>query len=84
MREIPNPYHVLRSYGLKAKKSLGQNFLTDIQVVERIAESGGITQASIVFEIGALPDSETYILAEYKILPTGAAITEEDLNRGAE
>ena len=46
-----------------------------------------IENNSIIFEVEALPASETYILAEYKILPAGASITEEDLNllvQGAE
>lgn len=63
MQQIPNPYHVLRAHGLKAKKSLGQNFLTDMNVVERIAESGGITSDSVVFEIGAGCGTLTHALA---------------------
>ena len=63
MRQIPNPYHVLRAHGLKAKKALGQNFLTDLSVVERIAESGGLTSDSVVFEIGAGCGTLTHALA---------------------
>lgn len=63
MRQIPNPYHVLRAHGLKAKKALGQNFLTDMSVVERIAESGGISPDSAVFEIGAGCGTLTHALA---------------------
>ena len=43
-----------------------------------------IENNSVIFEIEALPASETYILAEYRVLPSGATITEEDLNLGAE
>lgn len=43
-----------------------------------------IENNTIIFEIEALPASETYILAEYKVLPSGATITEDDLNLGAE
>jgi len=63
VRQIPNPYHVLRAHGLKAKKALGQNFLTDMSVVERIAESGGLSSDSVVFEIGAGCGTLTHALA---------------------
>ena len=43
-----------------------------------------IENNSVIFEIEALPASETYILAEYRVLPSGATLTEEDLNVGAE
>lgn len=37
---------------MHAKKSLGQNFLMHARIAERIALSAGITNASVVFEIG--------------------------------
>ena len=43
-----------------------------------------IEKNAVIFVPEALPDSETYILAEYRVLPTGASITEDDLNQGAE
>ena len=43
-----------------------------------------IENNSIIFDIAALPASETYVLAEYKLLPAGASVTEDDLNLGAE
>ena len=60
---IPNPHHVLRAHGLKAKKALGQNFLSDISVVEQIAQSGGLTPSSVTFEIGAGCGTLTHALA---------------------
>jgi len=63
MQQIPNPHQVLRAHGLKAKKALGQNFLTDMGVVERIAQSGGLTSESVVFEIGAGCGTLTHALA---------------------
>lgn len=43
-----------------------------------------IENNSVIFIPEALPDSETYILAEYQVLSIGASITEDDLNLGAE
>jgi len=37
---------------VKAKKSLGQNFLTSTSIVEKIVEEAGITNKDIVIEIG--------------------------------
>ena len=63
--QIPNPYHVLREHGLKAKKSLGQNFLVDPYMPLRIAQSGGIQKQDIVLEIGAGCGTLTHALAHY-------------------
>ena len=37
---------------IKAKKSLGQNFLNDKNVIKSIVEVGNITKDSIVLEVG--------------------------------
>jgi 16S rRNA (adenine1518-N6/adenine1519-N6)-dimethyltransferase len=42
----------MSSKGFKAKKSLGQNFLKDAQVIERIAEAAGCGEEDTVVEIG--------------------------------
>lgn len=44
---------LLRQYGLRPIKRLGQNFLVDPIATQRIVESAGITHADIVLEIGA-------------------------------
>ena len=43
-----------------------------------------IENNSILFTPESLPASETYILAEYKLLPTGAIITEDTGSGGVE
>jgi 16S rRNA (adenine1518-N6/adenine1519-N6)-dimethyltransferase len=60
---IPNPYHVLRSYGLRPKKSLGQNFLIDDSIPAQIAQAGGVSAESMVLEIGAGCGTLTHALA---------------------
>ena len=58
MSEIPavgNPIRtraILEKYRLRAKKSLGQNFLTDLNVLQNIVEAAGITPDDNVIEIG--------------------------------
>ena len=41
-----------RHRGFRPKKSLGQNFLTDLRVAQRIADSAGIQKGDLVIEIG--------------------------------
>ena len=43
---------LLDKYGLSPLKKLGQNFLTDSNIVGKIAEAAGITSSSNVIEIG--------------------------------
>ncbi|GAB4577680.1 MAG: 16S rRNA (adenine(1518)-N(6)/adenine(1519)-N(6)) -dimethyltransferase RsmA [Anaerolineales bacterium] len=43
---------LLRAHGLQPKKSLGQNFLTDPNLLERIVEAGQVTPTDTVLEIG--------------------------------
>ena len=38
---------------LKAKKSLGQNFLVDSNIINKIVKIGGINKNKTVMEIGA-------------------------------
>ena len=38
---------------IKAKKSLGQNFLIDKNIIKKIVEVGNINQESTILEIGA-------------------------------
>lgn len=49
---------------IKAKKSLGQNFLKDEQVLARIIENGNISQEDVVIEIGPGQGALTELLAE--------------------
>lgn len=43
---------ILKKYGLDAKKSLGQNFLTEPQILEHIVEVAGVDKTFNVIEIG--------------------------------
>jgi 16S rRNA (adenine1518-N6/adenine1519-N6)-dimethyltransferase len=52
---IPGPIELLRRYALPAKKRLGQNFLTDTTILDRIVSAGGIQSGSRVLEIGPGP-----------------------------
>jgi 16S rRNA (adenine1518-N6/adenine1519-N6)-dimethyltransferase len=49
---------------LKAKKSLGQNFLKDETVLRRIVESANLTQDDVAIEIGPGKGALTELLAE--------------------
>lgn len=59
--DIPN---LLHEFGLKAKKSLGQNFLIDPAALRRVAEAARITDRDVVLEIGAGPGNLTRDLAQ--------------------
>lgn len=43
---------IVKKYGFKFSKSLGQNFLTDVSVLEDIVESSNINNEDFVIEIG--------------------------------
>ncbi len=47
-----NPKAILQQYGLEPKKSLGQNFLFDDQVLGRIVAAASLTTTDHVLEIG--------------------------------
>ncbi len=44
--------HILRAFGLHASKRLGQNFLVDETVVDRIVAAAGVAPGDAVLEIG--------------------------------
>lgn len=43
---------ILATYGLTAKKSLGQNFIIDTNILKNIVEAGEITERTTVIEVG--------------------------------
>ena len=65
MNEIPplNAAAVLKRYGLRANKSLGQNFLQDPFALEKIVSAAEINAADTVLEIGPGLGSLTRYLA---------------------
>lgn len=44
---------LLRTHGLTPRKGLGQNFLTDPVILEKVVQSAGVTADDAVLEIGA-------------------------------
>src|SRR5437764_12671566 len=59
---LPPVREVIRRYGLRARTSLGQNFLLDLNLTARIARAAGpLTQVEVV-EIGAGPGGLTRAL----------------------
>jgi 16S rRNA (adenine1518-N6/adenine1519-N6)-dimethyltransferase len=59
---LPPLREVIRRYGLSAKKSLGQNFLLDLNLTGRIARSAGPLDGVDVVEIGPGPGGLTRAL----------------------
>ena len=59
---LPPLREVIRRHGLAAKKSLGQNFLLDLNLAARIARAGGPLAGVSVYEVGAGPGGLTRAL----------------------
>jgi 16S rRNA (adenine1518-N6/adenine1519-N6)-dimethyltransferase len=70
-----HPKHILQRHGLEPKKSLGQNFLFDEQILTRIVAAAEVTAVDHVLEIGPGLGSLTEILAE-----TAASVTAVELD----
>ncbi|MCG6858091.1 MAG: 16S rRNA (adenine(1518)-N(6)/adenine(1519)-N(6))-dimethyltransferase RsmA [Salaquimonas sp.] len=60
--DLPPLREVIASHGLAAKKSLGQNFLLDLNLTSRIARSAGSLEDHDVLEIGPGPGGLTRAL----------------------
>jgi len=56
---LPPLREVVRVHGLMAKKSLGQNFLFDLNLTSRIARSAGALEGATVIEVGPGPGGLT-------------------------
>jgi 16S rRNA (adenine1518-N6/adenine1519-N6)-dimethyltransferase len=59
---LPPLREVIRRHGLAARKSLGQNFLFDLNLTERIARAAGPLADVTVFEVGPGPGGLTRAL----------------------
>ncbi len=59
-----NTNEVLKKYDLKLTKTLGQNFLTDINIIRKIVDAGQVTAEDLVVEIGPGIGSMTVELAQ--------------------
>jgi 16S rRNA (adenine1518-N6/adenine1519-N6)-dimethyltransferase len=60
--DLPPLREVIRRHGLSARKSLGQNFLFDLNLTSRIARSGGPLAGVTVIEVGPGPGGLTRAL----------------------
>jgi 16S rRNA (adenine1518-N6/adenine1519-N6)-dimethyltransferase len=60
--ELPPLRDTIRRHGLSAKKSLGQNFLLDLNLTARIARAGGPLEGITVVEVGPGPGGLTRAL----------------------
>lgn len=60
--DLPPLREVIRRHGLAARKSLGQNFLLDLNLTARIARAAGPLDGVTVFEVGPGPGGLTRAL----------------------
>lgn len=60
--DLPPLREVIAAHGLTALKSLGQNFLLDLNLTARIARSGGRLEGELVIEVGPGPGGLTRAL----------------------
>ncbi len=60
--DLPALREVIRRHGLAAKKSLGQNFLLDLNLTARIARAAGPLENVTVVEVGPGPGGLTRAL----------------------
>lgn len=59
---LPPLRDVIQQHGLSAKKSLGQNFILDLNLTRRIARAGGPLEGITVIEVGPGPGGLTRAL----------------------
>jgi len=60
--DLPPLREVIREHALSARKSLGQNFLLDLNLTARIARAAGPLEAATVVEVGPGPGGLTRAL----------------------
>jgi 16S rRNA (adenine1518-N6/adenine1519-N6)-dimethyltransferase len=59
---LPPLREVIANYDLAAKKSLGQNFLLDLNLTAKIARAAGATEGGVFYEVGPGPGGLTRAL----------------------
>jgi len=59
---LPPLRDVIRASGLRARKSLGQNFLLDFNLTRRIARAAGPLEGATIVEVGPGPGGLTRAL----------------------
>lgn len=62
--DLPSLSETIAAHGLSARKSLGQNFLLDLNLTRKIARSAGPLEGRTVIEIGPGPGGLTRALLE--------------------
>src|SRR5436190_13567984 len=60
--DLPPLRDVIREHSLSARKSLGQNFLLDLNLTARIARAAGPLEGATVIEVGPGPGGLTRAL----------------------
>ena len=60
--DLPPLREVIRQHALSARKSLGQNFLLDLNLTARIARAAGPLEAATIIEVGPGPGGLTRAL----------------------
>ena len=76
LKDLPPLREVIARHGLSASKSLGQNFLLDGQLLDRIARVPGAMEGERVYEVGPGPGGLTRAL-----LGAGAQVTAVERDR---
>jgi 16S rRNA (adenine1518-N6/adenine1519-N6)-dimethyltransferase len=76
LADLPPLREVIAKHGLSASKSLGQNFLLDGQLLDRIARVAGNLEGQRVYEVGPGPGGLTRAL-----LRAGASVTAVERDR---
>jgi 16S rRNA (adenine1518-N6/adenine1519-N6)-dimethyltransferase len=76
LQDLPPLREVIARHGLSASKALGQNFLLDEQLLDRIARVPGALAGERVFEVGPGPGGLTRAL-----LRAGASVTAVERDR---
>ncbi len=59
LQTLPPLRDVIETYDLRAKKALGQNFLLDLNITDKIARCGSDLKTTTVFEVGSGPGGLT-------------------------
>ena len=52
---LPPLRDVIQRHGLDARKALGQNFLLDLNLTQKVARSAGSLEDATVIEVGRIP-----------------------------
>ncbi len=73
---LPSTSETIKKYGLNAKRSLGQNFILDSNLTDKIARQAGDLQGFQVLEIGGGPGGLTKSIL--KLNPAKLTVIEQD------